>query len=560
MMTRFYFLSIFLSCFLSLSAQSPKHETRAVWLTTIGGLDWPHSYASNATSVRQQQQELCRLLDLYQQAGINTVLLQTRVRATMIYPSTFETWDGCLSGVPGKSPGYDALQYAIDECHRRGMQLHAWVVTIPVGKWNATGCQRLRKKFPKLIKKIGDEGYMNPEDGQTGSYLADICEEIVSRYDVDGIHLDYIRYPETWNQQKGKRTTADRRREYITDIVRKISQRVKSLKPWVRMSCAPIGKRNDLSRFSSRGWNAYSTVSQDVELWMENGWMDMIFPMMYFRDNQFDPFAIDWKERSYGKIVAPGLGIYQLAPKERNWPLSTIQRQMHLLRSYGMGHAYFRGRFLTDNTKGVYDFVVQDFDAQPALVEPMTWQSAARPQKPSSLQVEHLKSSTQGDITRISWTADDKGDTYYNIYSSREWPVDIQKAEHLIAVNRQENMLTLSKWDHNRYYAVTSTDRYGNESEAVQQEVSAVRGEAGTACPLPVADKTFRLPDLHSQLDARFVVIETLQGKIVTTKSYTKGGVINVADLPEGMYILRSLNRKGVTHRLGFLKIKREGR
>ncbi|MBO6060444.1 MAG: family 10 glycosylhydrolase, partial [Bacteroidaceae bacterium] len=238
MMTRFYFLSIFLSCFLSLSAQSPKHETRAVWLTTIGGLDWPHSYASNATSVRQQQQELCRLLDLYQQAGINTVLLQTRVRATMIYPSTFETWDGCLSGVPGKSPGYDALQYAIDECHRRGMQLHAWVVTIPVGKWNATGCQRLRKKFPKLIKKIGDEGYMNPEDGQTGSYLADICEEIVSRYDVDGIHLDYIRYPETWNQQKGKRTTADRRREYITDIVRKISQRVKSLKPWVRMSCA----------------------------------------------------------------------------------------------------------------------------------------------------------------------------------------------------------------------------------------------------------------------------------------------------------------------------------
>ena len=208
----------------------------------------------------------------------------------------------------GKSPGYDALQFAIDECHRRGMQLHAWVVTIPVGKWNASGCQRLRKKFPKLIKKIGDEGYMNPEDGQTGSYLADICEEIVSRYDVDGIHLDYIRYPDTWNQLKSKRVAPDRKREYINDIVRKISQRVKQLKPWVRMSCSPVGKRADLSRYSSKGWNAYSAVSQDVELWMQNGWMDMIFPMMYFRDNQFDPFAIDWKERSHGKIVAPGLG------------------------------------------------------------------------------------------------------------------------------------------------------------------------------------------------------------------------------------------------------------
>lgn len=109
------------------------------------------------------EKELTDILDRLQQAKINTVLIQTRVRGTMIYPSAYEPWDGCLSGFPGRSPGYDALQFAIDECHKRGMELHAWVVTIPVGKWNALGCKTLRQKMPKLIKKIGADGYMDPE-------------------------------------------------------------------------------------------------------------------------------------------------------------------------------------------------------------------------------------------------------------------------------------------------------------------------------------------------------------------------------------------------------------
>ena len=116
----------------------------------------------------------------------------------MIYPSRYEPWDGCLSGFPGKSPGYDALEFAIDECHKRGMELHAWVVTIPVGKWNSLGCKRLRQKFPGLIRNITDEGYMNPEMPETAEYLATLCKEITEKYDIDGINLDYIRYPETW--------------------------------------------------------------------------------------------------------------------------------------------------------------------------------------------------------------------------------------------------------------------------------------------------------------------------------------------------------------------------
>ena len=105
---------------------APKYEVRAVWLTTIGGIDWPHSYAQSAHSAEKQKRELTDILDRLQAAHINTVLIQTRVRGTMIYPSAYEPWDGCLSGFPGKSPGYDALKFAIDECHKRGMECHAW--------------------------------------------------------------------------------------------------------------------------------------------------------------------------------------------------------------------------------------------------------------------------------------------------------------------------------------------------------------------------------------------------------------------------------------------------
>ena len=118
----FIILLTFLSTTL-LSFAQPKREVRAVWLTTIGGLDWPHSYSQHSQSMEKQKQELTNILDKLQKAGINTVLLQTRVRGTMIYPSEYEPWDGCLSGCPGKSPGYDALEFAINECRKRGMEL-----------------------------------------------------------------------------------------------------------------------------------------------------------------------------------------------------------------------------------------------------------------------------------------------------------------------------------------------------------------------------------------------------------------------------------------------------
>lgn len=461
MIRRFTTLLIALAAVFTLAAQ-PKYEVRAVWLTTIGGIDWPHSYAGSARSIERQKDELRAILDRLQRANINTVLLQTRIRATTIYPSAYEPWDGCLSGKPSKSPGYDALKFAIDECHRRGMELHAWVVAIPVGKWNGAGCVRLRRRHPGLVRKIGGEGYMDPEKPQTAEYLADLCAEITGNYDIDGIHLDYIRYHETWPMKVSRRQG----RTNITNIVRAISRRVKSIKPWVKMSCSPIGKYKDLSRFSSYGWNAYERVCQDAQAWLRDGLMDELFPMMYFRGNQFYPFALDWNEHSYGRIVAPGLGIYFMSPGEKDWPLADITREMLTLRHYGMGHAFFRSKFFTDNVKGIYDFTVQSFNQYPALIPPMTWQSSARPSAPSGLS----RRTQEDKVELLSWTPVDKDTTriMYNVYSSREYPVNTDDARNLTVVRLRKSSLIIPH-DPTRYYAITAIDRYGNESTPLQE-------------------------------------------------------------------------------------------
>ncbi len=545
---------------------APKHEVRAVWLTTIGGIDWPHSYAQSASSAERQKQELRTILDRLQAAKINTVLLQTRIRGTMIYPSQYEPWDGCLSGFPGTSPGYDALQFAIDECHKRGMELHAWVVTIPVGKWNALGCKTLRSKMPGLIRKIDADGYMNPEDSRTANYLADICREITRRYDIDGIHLDYIRYPENWKI----RVSREQGRNYITHIVEKIHDAVKQEKPWVKMSCSPIGKHNDLSRYWSHGWNAYEKVCQDAQGWLATGLMDELFPMMYFRNEQFFPFAINWKEQDHGKIVVPGLGIYFLDPKEGKWSIDDVTSEMHHLRNLGMGYAFFRNKFLLDNRQGIYDFTA-DFNSYPALVPPMTWLSKKRPSAPTKVSTQ----TSDGKI-RLRWENPSQYEDgsriatpyiYNNVYASHTWPVDVTDAHNLIEARSTQQSITLRQQEGSLplYFAITSMDGYGNESQPTQntsapkstQNTEKAEG-VGAEKMLECDGEKVILPDLSKIKGIKFFVIETLRGSKVLAQK-PKHNAIDISGLPIGVYRVKSLDKKGITHTLGtFKKEKKE--
>lgn len=598
---------------------SPKREVRAVWLTTLNGLDWPRTKATTESGRQQQQQELCDLLDRLKAARINTVLLQTRVRGTVIYPSGIEPWDNSLTGTYGRSPGYDPLRFAIEECHKRGMELHAWLVTIPCFKVAAArslGNRSVLRTNPSLCKRHNDTWYLDPGVPGTADYLAALGKEVAENYDVDGIHFDYIRYPENaasfpdqaTYRKYGRRTDkATWRRENITRCVRRMYETIKQVKPWIKVSSSPIGKFADLQRYSSRGWNAYNAVYQDAQGWLREGIHDMLFPMLYFQGDHFYPFAADWQECSNGRPVVPGLGIYFLSPAEKDWELSVIERELNFIRSYGLaGQAYFRSQFLTANTKGLYDYLQQLYYPYLALTPACTWLDSIAPSKPDGL--ERTAVSEQQETLHWRPSTDNRcgTDVRYNLYASREWPVDISRPEHLVAVNLTECRYTVDRLYcilNGIRFAVTAIDRFGNESEPAFFDAegpqpgpaagmrhdgqcpfspSAADRDAGGQCSLSSAtagrdsggqclfspsaaerDADGQCPwssaaagmkhDGHQlplpPVETEFIILTDAAGRILRAERYTP--LVSIADLPAGAYTVRTLQAKGRSRRIG---------
>ena len=538
-----------------LTKRMPKQETRAVWLTTLASLDWPKNYARSEESVKLQKQELIDILDKYQKANINTVLLQARVRAATIYPSDIEPWDQCITGVEGRAPGYgyDPLGFAVEECHKRGMEIHAWIATIPVGAKNSLGCRTLMKKGFR-IRNFSTGSYLDPADPGVAPYLASICGEIVRKYDVDGINLDYIRYPDGWPRPSYRDgDTPDQRRSNITAIVRAIHDEVKAIKPWVKMSCSPIGKHADLSRYSSKNFNAHDRVSQEAQEWMRLGLMDLLYPMQYFRGDNYYPFLADWVENAYKREIVTGLGTYFLDPREGNWTLGDLTRQMYVSRDLGVGHAHFRSYFLTANKQGVYDFEKQ-FNATLSLPHKMQGvaSTAAIPYAVNSSLVERREDKS----VILRWKA---VTPYYNIYASYTYPVDTEDARNLLFTRYTGQTLQLKNVNPNLYFAVRGMDRYGLETPALQENMKSSTLSKSPATLLANDGNTLTLPAAAKLTDADRYVILSLQGvilRIVNAKS-VRNNQLYIGSLSDGMYSLKVYNHKKKSFTLGAFMVKR---
>lgn len=480
---RIYLLIVFSFLILfNLSAQPvPKYEVRAAWITAVYGLDWPRTKATTPAGIQKQKEELVEILDKLKEANFNTVLFQARTRGDVLYKSDIEPYNSILTGKSGKDPGYDPLAFAVEECHKRGMECHAWMVTIPLGGRKhvaSLGKQSVTRRQPKICVPYKREYFLNPGNPKTKEYLMSLVKEVVERYDVDGVHFDYLRYPErafrfpdSYDYRKyGNGRSLDQwRRDNITEILRYIYKGVKQLKPWVKVSTCPVGKYRDTSRYSSKGWNAFHVVHQDVQGWLGEGIQDQIYPMMYFRGNAFYPFALDWQEQSNGRHVVPGLGVYFLHPSEGDWSLDEIQRQINFIRNHHLaGEAHYRVKFVTDNTQNLYDILQNDFYAYPALQPPMTWADSIAPSAPSELKAEQISEG----YTRLRWKAstdNDKQNTpTYVVYASDELPVDTQNPANIVATGIRETeyiYAPILPWTTRRHFVVTAIDRYGNESE-----------------------------------------------------------------------------------------------
>lgn len=454
---------------------APKYEYRAVWLTVIENLDWPKSFASTPQDVENQKQSLTLLLDSLQAMKINTILLQTRVRGDLIYPSAIEPFSHLFTGTEGLSPGYDPLAFAIEECHRRGMQLHAWLVTMPLGKDEHIAMmdeKGLPHRIPSLCSHYDGAWYMEPGNPHTSDYIVSIVKEIVEKYDVDGIHLDYVRYPDknkgypdkAFYRKYGKGLSlASWRRSNITKIVRNVYACVKAVKPWVRVSCATLGKYDELTRYSSLGWDAYNVGFQEAQQWMRDGIVDMLFPMLYFKGNNFYPFVLDWQENSSGRHLIPGIGAYRLLSEYGGWNPLELMRQLCTSRSAGTaGTAMFRAEHLTTCAFDIYTTVYRT----PALVPPMAWYGT-RPSAPSALSVNTVRAGVHLQWDRVEPAVGEPA-VRYNVYGAVGDSVDITNPENLLGVMLDTTSFVWYRpASGNLTFAVTAVDAYGVESEAV---------------------------------------------------------------------------------------------
>ncbi|NDW18500.1 hypothetical protein D0T53_06175 [Dysgonomonas sp. 216] len=464
-----FFLFIFF-CFIAhskaiLIAQNPTVEVRAVWLSTMWGLDWPTQNISS----EKQKEELCSILDRLKASNFNTVFFQARLRGDTFYFSDIEPFSRYAN------QNFDPLAFAIEECHRRGLECHAWFVTYPLGNKkhvSSLGLKSVVKKKPEICKLYNGEWYLDPGNPETRQYILSLVDEIVKKYDIDGIHFDYIRYPEKANRfpdsdnykRYGKGLTIeDWRRNNISILVSEVYDSVKKNKPWVQVSSSPIGLYKNLE--SGGGvWTAYSSVFQDAGFWLKNGKHDAIYPMMYYKDNLFYPYLEDWLKNSNGRIVAPGLGAYRLLPAEQNWTSKDITDQIDFSRKVqSSGQAFFRTANVVDNLKGLGTSLSEKYYKHPAKLPAMRWLNNSAPNSPVNLQVY----SPQKGKLILSWLPSDSTiEQNYTVYYSDSEDIDINDPRNILVTGIRSNQITLNiqHGEYGLYYTVTASDRYHNES------------------------------------------------------------------------------------------------
>ena len=472
-----YLLVFLFFCLSQILSAQPKIEIRAAWLTVNYGLDWPKKPFKTKNDIEIQKNELNRILDRLKDININMVFLQTRIRGDVIYPSKIEPFCEYVRSVYATT-GYDPLQYAVEACHKRGIECHSWFVVYPMG--SETRSKKLNRTFAdlkrkNLIKSFKNSLYLDPGNPQTDEYLLSLVKELVSNYDIDGIHFDYIRYPDApatfpdnenfkrYGQGKNK---SDWRRENINCFVYKSYDLVKSLKPWVQVSSSVIGMYKEILGNNRRHWTAFNSVFQDPVDWLRKEKHDFIVPMNFYSDALFYPFVRDWASNIKNRYIVSGLGVYRMDPKESHWSASMLYDQVNFSRELKIqGNAFFRTTHLLDKTYGFGNGLYTRFYSSPALLPPLSWMSTSTPDVPSAPLV-YIKDS----FLHLEWqklAIKNGQQIFYNLYRSKSIPVDINNPKNLIAIRIENNYYQLPVENRNEsgyYYVITCFDRYHNES------------------------------------------------------------------------------------------------
>lgn len=546
-----------------------KREVRSVWMATVWALDWP----SSTSSTTAQKNEMVKYLDVLQKNNFNAIYFQVRTMSDAFYKSSYEPWSSYLTGTRGKDPGWDPLAFVVEECHKRGMECHAWVnpYRFSTGSNWSTAQDQALKSAGMLLAYTKSDGktttILNPGLESVRKRIVDVCKEIISNYDVDGLVFDDYFYPEgipvtssagdydLWQKSGASMTFGDWRRNNVNQMVADVYNMVQQQKPYVRFGISPAGAactsaavaaKHGIDRCPVASDWQYDGIFSDPVAWLEAGTIDYISPQLYWKTNHktnpFGPMTKWWSyvAKHFGRHHYASHSISSLNSSNTTSDWEEIGKQVQFSRDYteneAPGAVFYSAAYVTGKKQsGFGEWLQVNKFQNKALTPAIDW-------KKSDLEKVQV-SALSKRATVLSWAGVDN--VRYSVYAVPE-SVNVETldsnipAEYLLGVSYKTTYTMPDDKKSGYNYAVCVLDRYGNEYEPVyygQSGVECIGGNSGLTADY--ADGELRLSAVADEV---FVYNEA--GALVANSRNCNRLALSVQ---AGMYIVRMIGNGGVS-------------
>jgi len=511
-MKKYIILFLFLFLPISLFSQTvpPKREFRAAWIATVINLDWP---SSNGLSATQQKQELINILNELKRDGLNAVIFQIRSECDAMYNSSIDPWSYWLTGKQGTppSPYYDPLQFAIEETHKRGMELHAWFNPYRVERsagGYVTAANHVSKLHPDWVLKISTIKFLDPGLPMVRNYVSTVVYDVVNRYDVDGVHFDDYFYPyegistqDTASYRlypRGFTNKDNWRRDNVNLLIKQVNDTIHSIKPWVKFGMSPFGIWKNGVPSGIIGLDAYSVIYCDAIAWLHDRSIDYLTPQLYWKiggNQDYNKLQKWWADSVYAnkRHFYPGKAPYRVNPSDGNWSASEIPNQIRLDRANPkvQGSIFFRAKTFNENYKGVTDSIRNDLYRNIAILPTMNWKDVVPPNPVQNLRFEKLENGQAGLTWDLPQTASDGDSAFrYVVYRFEKSDVnlsDLENSDNIYNVEGSRKSIPgeSSNPSAPSFFVVTALDR--NYNESTMSSVLQLGGPAAPALVYPIS-------------------------------------------------------------------------
>lgn len=381
-------------------------EFRGVWAAAVGNIDWPTQ--AGATMARHQA-DLRALLDMAVRTHLNVVILQVRPSADALYASPLEPWSEYLTGRMGQAPNpkWDPLRFACDEAHARGLELHAWINPFRARYYKTLSNpsqDHVSRKNPNWTVQYGNLLWMDPGIPEVREHVLKVALDIVTRYDVDGFHVDdyfypyplrgpdavWMRFPDGVSYTRywsggGRLELGDWRRSNVDQFVESLYSGIHRVKPWVKVGISPFGIWRPGYPPGIKGLDAYFVLSADARKWLNEGWCDYIAPQLYWPLNRpeqsFEGLLRWWEQENRQKrLMVPGLNSAKIGDDRQ---VGDTLGQVEVARRLGAeGVVFWNATSLQRNFGGLANRLSTGLFSQTALVPATPWLKSPEPGAP----------------------------------------------------------------------------------------------------------------------------------------------------------------------------------